>query len=457
MTPLIDVMLVLLMIFMIAAPLMSFESLEIELPKVAARDRRRQRRDMAVDHAARPTARCTLSATASSRGTTWCARLEQNKGTPTPARRAAARRPERALRPRGRAAQPGAGSRPAHIDSSRSRRSSAPARRIARTRPGGPPPCRASGSQAPRQVRRDCLSTNALSAPAACPHPRDLRVARHERRRARRVPPGAGRAARRPSWCPTVVGAVVMIAGFVGWDLMRDPGHLGPVAATRLGGAALVLVLLAIVRRVLLPLSFRGQALVMYCAIYAMQAADRRGARRRLAAADAGPADRDVLRRDRACRAPPTRWSTWPLAAMSVPLVLPAGRSRPTWSTTWRTSLRSWRWCGRRARCWSACRRRASPTAAACNREASTDALTGLSNRRGLESGMVREMERARRMQRAAVAGDHRHRLLQAHQRPARPRHRRRRAARGGAHTLQPATSARATCSRASAARSSRW
>src|SRR6201999_3263153 len=77
---------------------------------------------------------------------------------------------------------------------------------------------------------------------------------------------------RDPLVVPTVVAAVLMIAGFVGWDQMRDPGHLGPAASVRLGGSVAVLLWLALVRRVL-KLSFRAQALLMYCAIYGLQLA----------------------------------------------------------------------------------------------------------------------------------------------------------------------------------------
>ena len=68
---------------------------------------------------------------------------------------------------------------------------------------------------------------------------------------------------------PIVVVAVLMIASFVGWDFMRDPGQAFPLSArVRLGGAAAVLALLALERKVLKP-GFRMQALILYCAIYA--------------------------------------------------------------------------------------------------------------------------------------------------------------------------------------------
>jgi hypothetical protein len=70
MTPLIDVMLVLLVIFMIAAPLMT-SSLKMDLPKVAAA--KNNDGGPRWRWASRPTASST-SATPSSRTTTSCAR-----------------------------------------------------------------------------------------------------------------------------------------------------------------------------------------------------------------------------------------------------------------------------------------------------------------------------------------------------------------------------------------------
>jgi diguanylate cyclase (GGDEF)-like protein len=202
---------------------------------------------------------------------------------------------------------------------------------------------------------------------------------------------------RDPLVVPVVVAAALLIAGFVGWDMMRDPGHLGgPVARVRLGGGAAVLLLLAAVRH--LPgLSFRVQALVMYCAIYAMQLAIgvALGADSPLqlpgllivmffgviALPRAGDSLVNVL-----------------LAAISVPLVLPRHPHQAdviyavahfanvvllVWAASAlleRLAAQSFAYRGR------------------LQREASTDALTGLHNRREFESGMVREMERARRM-----------------------------------------------------------
>ena len=202
---------------------------------------------------------------------------------------------------------------------------------------------------------------------------------------------------RDPLVVPTVVAAVLMIAGFVGWDQMRDPGHLGPAASVRLGGSVVVLALLAVVRHVR-GLSFRAQALLMYCAIYGMQ----------LAIAVALGADSPlqmpgllivmffgVIALPRAGDS----LVNIVLAAISVPLVLPRhpheadviyeiAHFATVVALVWaavalleRLAAQSFAYRGR------------------LQREASTDALTGLHNRREFESGMVREMERARRMQ----------------------------------------------------------
>ena len=196
---------------------------------------------------------------------------------------------------------------------------------------------------------------------------------------------------------PVVVVAVLMIAGFVGWDQMRDPGHLGLTASVRLGGSVLVLLLLAIVRR-LLRLSFRVQALAMYCAIYSLQAAIgvSLGADSPLQMPGllivmffgviALPRASDSL-------------VNLPLAAVSVPLVLPPSPhlADVVYAVAHFATVV--------ALVWGACAllERMSAQSFAyrsrLQREASTDALTGLNNRREFESGMVREMERARRMQ----------------------------------------------------------
>ena len=76
--------------------------------------------------------------------------------------------------------------------------------------------------------------------------------------------------ARDPLVVPVVVAAVLLIAGFVGWDMMRDPGHLGAARrSVRLGGAPSVLAAAGRSCGACPALSFRVQALVMYCAIYA--------------------------------------------------------------------------------------------------------------------------------------------------------------------------------------------
>ena len=201
---------------------------------------------------------------------------------------------------------------------------------------------------------------------------------------------------RDPLVVPIVVSAVLMIAGFVGWDQMRDPGHLGLAASVRLGCSVVVLLLLAVVRHV--PgLSFRVQALVMYCAIYAMQAA---------IAVALGPDSPlqmpgllivmffGVIGLPRASDS----LVNVVLAAVSVPLVLP--RHPHQADVIYEVA----HFATVVALVWAACallERLAAQSFAyrsRLQREASTDALTGLNNRREFESGMVREMERARRM-----------------------------------------------------------
>jgi len=195
---------------------------------------------------------------------------------------------------------------------------------------------------------------------------------------------------------PVVLLAVAMIAGFVGWDLMRDPGQLGAAAAVRLGGSVVVLVLLAAVRRVA-GLSFRAQALTMYCAIYGLQLAIG------VALGPDSPLQMPgllivmffgVIGLPRASDSV----VNLALAAISVPLVLP--RHPRAADVVYEIAhfatviLLVWAACAlleRMAAQSFAYRRR-------LQREASTDALTGLHNRREFETGMVREMERARRL-----------------------------------------------------------
>ena len=202
---------------------------------------------------------------------------------------------------------------------------------------------------------------------------------------------------RDPLVVPIVVAAVLMIAGFVGWDQMRDPGHLGPAASVRLGGSVAVLLLLAVVRRAWRP-SFRVQALAMYCAIYALQAAVG------VALGADSPLQMPgllivmffgVIALPRAGDS----LVNVALAALSLPLVLP--RHPHAADVVYELA----HFATVVALVWAACallERLAAQSFAyreRLQREASTDALTGLHNRREFESGMVREMERARRMQ----------------------------------------------------------
>jgi len=202
---------------------------------------------------------------------------------------------------------------------------------------------------------------------------------------------------RDPLVVPIVVVAVLMIAGFVGWDLMRDPGHLGPAASVRLAGSVAVLLLLAAVRRAWRP-SFRVQALVMYCAIYALQAAVG------IALGADSPLQMPgllivmffgVIALPRAGDS----LVNVALAALSLPLVLP--RQPHAADVVYGLA----HFATVVALVWAACallERLSAQSFAYRERlqhEASTDALTGLHNRREFESGMVREMERARRMQ----------------------------------------------------------
>jgi diguanylate cyclase (GGDEF)-like protein len=195
---------------------------------------------------------------------------------------------------------------------------------------------------------------------------------------------------------PTVIMAVVMIAGFIGWDLMRDPGQFDLAARFRLGGAVVVLLVLVVVRYAT-RLTFRGQAFVMYVTVYAYQASIGWAL---------GPSSWlqmpgllmvmffGVLALPRATDS----LVNVVLAAISVPIVLPRA---PTQADViydlahFGTVV---------ALVWAACallERMSAQSFTYRGRlqlEASTDSLTGLNNRREFESGMVREMERARRM-----------------------------------------------------------
>ncbi len=201
---------------------------------------------------------------------------------------------------------------------------------------------------------------------------------------------------RMPLVVPTVVVGVILIASFIGWDLMREHNHVGPAALVRLGGGLALWVMLALVHYVWRP-SFRTQALLMYSAFYLWQAAIG------YALGPLSPLQLpglllvmffSVLALPRANDA----LINVALAIVAVPVVLPA---QPTvadvnyvvshfvtvialvWAATAlieRMSAQSYAY-GRRL-----------------HREASVDALTGVANRREFESTMVREMERARRM-----------------------------------------------------------
>ena len=195
---------------------------------------------------------------------------------------------------------------------------------------------------------------------------------------------------------PVVVLAVAMIAGFVGWDQMRDPGHLGPAAQVRLGGSAVLLALLALVRR-LRGLSFRVQALLIYCAIYGLQLAIG------VALGPDSPLQMPgllIVMFFGVIGLPRARDSlvNVALAAISMPLVLPRrpGVADVVYELAHFATVI--------VLVWAACAllERMSALSFAYRRrlqhEASTDALTGLHNRREFEAGMVREMARARRM-----------------------------------------------------------
>jgi len=196
---------------------------------------------------------------------------------------------------------------------------------------------------------------------------------------------------------PVVVAAVLMIGSFVGWDFMRDPGQAFPLSArVRLGGGAAVLLLLAI-ERTLLKSTFRMQALLLYCAIYAWQASIG------WALGDASPLQLPgllIVMFFGVIALPHAGDSlvNVALAAISVPLVLPPGATRPdvVYAIAHFATVILLVWAA------SALLERFAAQSFAyrsrLQREASTDSLTGLNNRREFESGMVREMERARRM-----------------------------------------------------------
>jgi len=198
---------------------------------------------------------------------------------------------------------------------------------------------------------------------------------------------------------PIVVAAVVLIAGFVGWDFMRDASQPFPLAArVRLGGGLAVLALLAVERsRLMGALSFRLHALILYCAIYAWQAAIG------WSLGPAAPLQLPgllIVMFFGVIALPQARDSlvNVVLAALSLPLVLPPHARQPdvVYAVAHFATVIALVWAA------SALLERFAAQSFAyrsrLQREASTDSLTGLANRREFESGMVREMERARRM-----------------------------------------------------------
>jgi len=208
---------------------------------------------------------------------------------------------------------------------------------------------------------------------------------------------------RDPLVAPVTVLAVLLIGSFIGWDLLRDAGQLGLAGRVRLAGGAMVLGVLGLVRFGL-HLPYRLQALVMYCTIYAWQAA----------IGEALGADSpmqlpglllvmffSVLALPRATDA----LVNFPLAALSVPIVLPASHAAGDivyavahFATVVVLVFAATALMERMTAQSFAYRRR-------LQHEASTDALTGLDNRREFEGGLAREIERARRLGVALTLG----------------------------------------------------
>ncbi len=201
--------------------------------------------------------------------------------------------------------------------------------------------------------------------------------------------------ARDPLVVPTVVMAVLLIGAFVGWDLLRDPGRFGHVAAVRLGGCAVVLLLLAIMRA-LRGVPVRVQGIAMYVAVYGLQAAIG------IALGAESPLQMpgllivmffSMLALPRASDS----WINVVLAALSLPIVLPPAPQRAdlVYAVAHFATVA--------VLAWAACAlmEHASAQGFAYRRrlqqEAGTDALTGVANRREFEKAVVRETGRARR------------------------------------------------------------
>jgi diguanylate cyclase (GGDEF)-like protein len=202
--------------------------------------------------------------------------------------------------------------------------------------------------------------------------------------------------ARDPLVVPVVVLAVVLIGSFVGWDLLREAGVVGAAARVRLAGGAMVLGILCLVRFGL-RLHYRLQALAMYCAIYAWQAAI--GAA--LGADSPLQLPGLLLVMFFSVLALPRKGDALvnvPLAALSIPIVLPAAHSMGdvVYAAAHFANVVVLVYAA------TALLERMTAQSFAYRRrlqhEASTDALTGLDNRRAFENGLAREIERARRL-----------------------------------------------------------
>jgi diguanylate cyclase (GGDEF)-like protein len=201
---------------------------------------------------------------------------------------------------------------------------------------------------------------------------------------------------RGPMVVPATVLGVCLIASFAGWDWLRAHGTLGWAAQVRLGGSAAVLALLALMRwagRV----PFRVQTMGMYCAVYALQLAIGQ------ALGPLAPMQLPALLITMffsvlAFAAPRDALVNLPLAALSLPVVLPP-QPQPAdvaYVVSHFLTVAAIVWAAtaalQRMAMQSFCYR------LRLQHEASTDALTGLANRREFERALPREIERARRM-----------------------------------------------------------